>query len=248
VLRAQDRWPAAGRNIFCLREDPAAVLEGPSEELERLDIVTLQRRGVRMSVVLDRSRYKRCDFLFLRRDYKQRPGETYEQIYWQTQTSMVQRRPKLVPPALRGRSELTIAIDHRERYPWSFSGCSVERRTLACGDYALVTGDAIQAVVERKTFENLLGDFGVLPLLRSRLMELACHTHNALVVEAPYEDFLNPAKLHHYSASFCAAVICGPLRQLPNAAHRLLLQQEDRRPVDGSVLCRGQQTGERPGN
>jgi len=208
ILRAQDRWPAAGLNVFCLREDPASRAgEEQAEEIERLDIVTLQRRGVRMSVVLDRRRYKRCDFLFLRRDYKQRPGETYEQIYWQTQTSMVQRRPKLVPPALRRRNELTIAIDYRERYPWRFSGCSIERRTLACGDYALVEGEEIRAVVERKTFENLLADFGVLPLLRSRLMELACHKHNALVVEAPYEDFLNPAKLHHYSTSFCAAVI-----------------------------------------
>lgn len=95
VLRAQDRWPAANRNIFCLREDPENAQPEPAEELERVPSVALQRRGVRISVVLDRSRYKRCNFLFLRREYKKRPGESYEQIYWQTQTSRTQRRPKV---------------------------------------------------------------------------------------------------------------------------------------------------------
>ena len=206
-LRAQDRWPAANQNIFCLREDLSTEETPVGEEIERVAIVALQRRGVRMSVVLDRPRYKRCDFLFLRRTYKSRPDESFEQIFWQTQTSMVQRRPKIVPPALRSRGHLTIAIDARERYPWRFAGSNVVRKRLDAGDYALLDGDAPEAIVERKTFENMLADFGVLPLLHQRLMELAAHEHHALVVEAPYEDFINPAKLHHYSPSFCAAAI-----------------------------------------
>ena len=56
TLRVQDRWPAANRNIFCLREneppEPGEVLE----EIERLPVVALQCRGRRVSVVLDRSR------------------------------------------------------------------------------------------------------------------------------------------------------------------------------------------------
>jgi hypothetical protein len=205
-LRAQDRWPTANQNIFCLREDGTGDIL-PGEELERVDIVALQRRGVRMSLVLDRARYKRCDFLFLKRTYKNRPDEAYEQIFWQTQTSMVQRRPKIVPPALRSREQLTIAIDARERYPWRFAGSTTVRRRLDSGDYALLEGDHPAAIVERKTFENILADFGVMPLLHQRLMELCAHDHHALVIEAPYEDFLNPSKLHHYSPPFCAAAI-----------------------------------------
>jgi hypothetical protein len=207
TLRTQDRWPGANVNIFCLREPEDAAEPEAAEEVERLEIVALQRRGVRLSVVLDRRTHKRCDFLFLKRAYKQRPGETYEQIYWQSQTAMVQRRPKVAPAVLRSRHKLEIVIDNRERYPWRFAGATLMRRNLACGDYALLDGERILAVVERKTFENLLADFGVMPLLHQRLMELASHRYNALVIEAPYEDFLNPAKVHHYSAPFCAAAI-----------------------------------------
>ena len=206
-LRAQDRWPAANRNIFCLREDASAAETPPGDEIERVPIVALQRRGVRTSVVLDRPRYKRCDFLFVRRSYKSRPDESFEQIFWQTQTSMVQRRPKIVPTVLKSRRLLTIAIDARERYPWRFAGSTIVRRRLDSGDYALMDGELPLARVERKTFANMLADFGVMPLLHQRLLELASHEHNALVIEAPYEDFLQPAKVRHYSASFCAAAI-----------------------------------------
>ena len=65
VLRSQDRWPAAGRHIFCLREDEPPEPDEVLEELERVDIVAFNERGRRISVVLNRKRYKRCDFLFL---------------------------------------------------------------------------------------------------------------------------------------------------------------------------------------
>ncbi|HLF77865.1 MAG TPA: ERCC4 domain-containing protein [Dehalococcoidia bacterium] len=206
VLKAQDRWPAANRNIFCLREnDQTEIQDG--EELERVSIIALQRRGIRLSLVLDRGRYKRCDFLFLKKEYKNRPGVTYEQIYWQTQTSMTQRRPTVIPTVLKKKQEFTVRVASDERYPWSFPHCATERGKLAAGDYALIEADNVLAVVERKTLDNLLADFGVMPVLHQRLLELSTYKHNALVVEAPYEDFLNPAKLHHYSASFCAAAI-----------------------------------------
>jgi hypothetical protein len=207
VLRAQDRWPAANRNIFCLREKEAPDADEELEEVERVPILAVQKRGVRMSIVLDRARYKRCDFLFLTKGYKNQPGAVYEQIYWQTQRSMSQRRPTVVPVSLRAAKGLEICIASDERYPWSFPNSAVTKAKLPCGDYALMTEGEIRAVVERKTFDNLLADFGVMPVLHERLLELSTYEHNALVVEAPYEDFLNPAKLHHYSASFCAAAI-----------------------------------------
>ena len=81
VLRTQDKWPAAGRHIFCLREEEPPAPEEVLEELERVDIVAFNERGRRVSVVLDRKRYKRCDFLFLKKSYKGIPGESYEQIF-----------------------------------------------------------------------------------------------------------------------------------------------------------------------
>ena len=60
------------------------------------------------------------------------------------------------------------------------------------------------AVVERKTFDNLLADFGIMPVLHQRLAELAAQDNHALVIEAPYADYLNPKKVHHYTPGFCA--------------------------------------------
>jgi hypothetical protein len=75
------------------------------------------------------------------------------------------------------------------------------------GNYALADGERILATVERKTFDNLLADFGVMPVLHQRLLELAKAENHALVVEAPYEDFLNGRRVHHYTPAFCARVI-----------------------------------------
>ena len=207
TLRVQHHWPAAGQNIYCLREkappEPGEVLE----EVERVPVVAVQQRGVRLSVVLDRKRYKRCDFLFLSKRYKGRPSEEYEQIFWQTQTSMVQRRPRARLVSTNRRSDFTVQIDSGERYPWRFPGGDTVRGRLAAGDYALIDGDQVIAVVERKTFENLLSGLGVMPLLHQQLLELATYEHHALVVEAPYEDFLTTKKVHHLTPAFCAAAI-----------------------------------------
>jgi len=207
VLRTQDRWPAAGRHIFCLREteppEPGEVLE----ELERVDIVAFNERGKRTSVVLDRKRYKRCDFLFLKKSYKSRQGESYEQIFWLTQRSIEQHRPAFKLVSRQRSSKLVVRIHSNERYPWRFPDALTERGTIAAGDYALMDRDKMLAVVERKTLDNLLADFGMMPVLHQRLAELAAQDNHALVIEASYADFLNPKKVHHYSPSFCAKAI-----------------------------------------
>lgn len=88
ILRTQDHWPTAGRHIFCLREEDPPLPDEMLEELERVEIIAFNERGRRVSIVLDRKRYKRCDFLFLKKSYKGRPGENYEQIFWLTQRSI----------------------------------------------------------------------------------------------------------------------------------------------------------------
>jgi len=207
VLRTQDRWPAAGRHIFCLREEVPPEPEEVLEELERVDIVAFNERGKRVSVVLDRKRYKRCDFLFLKKSYKGKPGESYEQIFWLTQRSIEQHRPAFKLVSRQGSSEMIVRIHSNEKYPWRFPGAVTERGAIAAGDYALMDGDNMLAVVERKTLDNLLADFGMMPVLHQRLAELAACDNHALVIEVPYADFLNPKKVHHYSPSFCAKAI-----------------------------------------
>jgi hypothetical protein len=204
ALRVQDRWPTANRNIFCLRERD--VSDDVVEEVERIPIVALQRRGRRLTVVLDRARQKRCDFLFLEREYKGEREGTYEQIFWQTQASMRQRRPRMRVASAAPRP-FTVRIAHDERYPWRFPGATTERGRLPVGDYALVDGDQILAVVERKTFEDFLRGLNVMPMLHQRLLELAAGEQHALVVEAPYEHFLDTRKVHHLSPAFCSAAI-----------------------------------------
>jgi len=216
VLRAQDRWPTAGRHIFCLREDEPPSPDELFEEIERVDIVAFHERGRRVSVVLDRKRYKRCDFLFLTKSYKGRPGESYEQIFWLTQRSIEQHRPAFKLVSRTGAAEYVVRIHSNERYPWRFPGMTTGRGNIPAGDYALMDGDRILAVVERKTLDNLLADFGMMPVLHQRLAELATYDNHALVVEASYADFLNPKKVHHYTASFCAKAIAELYALHPN--------------------------------
>jgi len=202
-LRAQDRWPAAGRSLFCLREkEPPAY----AEEIERVPVTSITRFGRRLTVILERKQKKRCDFLFLTKEYRDRPGETYEQIFWHTQAFLHKHRAKIKLSLNAKLQGLTVAVDTHERYPWSFSGKAV-RRQLPVGDYALLEGERIRAVVERKTFENLIAEFGRLVAFHQQLEELSLYDYPAVVVEAEYGDFLNPKKQGFYSPSFCAKAI-----------------------------------------
>ena len=83
----------------------------------------------------------------------------------------------------------------------------IERGAISAGDYALMDGDEMLAVVERKTLDNLLADFGMMPVLHQRLAELAAQDNHSLVIEASYADFLSPKKVHHYTPGFCARAI-----------------------------------------
>ncbi len=189
------------------------------DEVERVQVVALQRYGKRLTVILDRARQKRCDFQIVEKAYKdpERSGPTtYEQIFWFTQTAMQQRRPR----GVRLRSSLApaearVRIASDERYPWSFGGFATERGPLPAGDYALLDGDQIVAVVERKTFEGLLVDFGQMDVLRQRLLELMAFEQHAVVFEARYEDLLSPEKVHHWSAAFCARAIADLYARFP---------------------------------
>lgn len=205
ALRVQDRWPGQKGNIFSIREENWEM-EPPVEEVERVSIISLKRYGKRLSVVLDRAKNKRCDFLFLTKKYKTKEGE-YEQIFWRTQKALRERRPKVKLTTYQASDNLNIIIDVNERYPWRFLECFVEKKKLPIGDYALKNEDEIIAIVERKTFENLLSEFGRMPVFHQQLGELSTYKNSALVIEANYSDFLKPEKLKFYNPSFSAKAI-----------------------------------------
>jgi hypothetical protein len=193
AVRAQDKWPGPQGNVFCLREPRGSAADEPLTPVERVPIVSVQRMGKRVSVVLDRKTRKRCDFLFLKRAYKNRPGE-YEQIYFRTQVGLRahKTRNRL---QIRGGDGLSVAVDTQERYPWRFPDAEVRREPLAAGDYALYVSERLVAVVERKSHENLLGDLGAIQVFHQQLADLASYPRAAVVVEAQYADFLDAKRL-----------------------------------------------------
>ncbi len=193
AVRAQARWPGPGQQIFCLRErelDPAE----PLEPIERVPVAHLTRLGRKLALVLDRPNRKRCELLVVQKPRRDATG-TYEQVFFRTESGIRAHRSRtrleLAPPP----AELTIVVDSAERYPWRFPGAAIQRRKLAAGDYALLDGERTAAVVERKSYDNLLADVGAIQALHQQLADLASHPAAALVIEADYRDFLDPVRL-----------------------------------------------------
>jgi hypothetical protein len=204
AVRAQSHWPGAGSQIFCLREtdlDPAENLE----PFERVRVAHLVRLGRKLSVTLDRAQRKRCEFLKIEKPFKDRPG-TYEQIFFRTEQGVRAHRTS-GKVELRPRGGLDVVVDSAELYPWKFPGARVTRRKLPVGDYALVEDERLVAVVERKTCENFLGNVHEIKGLHQQLAELGSYPHAAMVVEAQYADFGNPAKIGRWPASHLLRVI-----------------------------------------
>ncbi len=204
AVRAQSEWPAPGGQIFCLRERELDLTE-PLAPVARVPIVTLKRVGAKIAVVLDRPTRKRCEFLVLRKDRKDGSG-AYEQVFFRTETAIRAHRSR-GRVELSARAELDIAIDLRERYPWRFPGARTARRALPAGDYGLYRDETLLAVAERKTFANLLHDFGALRALHQGLAELESQPRAALVIEAQYADFTDPARTQPWPAPHVARVL-----------------------------------------
>jgi ERCC4-type nuclease len=111
-----------------------------------------------------------------------REGGTYEQIFFRTESGIRAHRSRTRLELARPPGELRIVVDSAERYPWRFPGAAVERRKLAVGDYALLDGERTAAVVERKSYDNLLGEIGAIQALHHQLTDLASQPAAALVI------------------------------------------------------------------
>lgn len=206
AVRAAAPWPGPGQNIFCLRErefDPGEHLDVVEQAL----VASFSRVGRKLSVVLDRPQRKRCEFLVVEKARADGSG-TYEQVFFRTESGIRAHRSKS-RVELRAKPEtLAIVVDSAERYAWRFPGASLTRRKLAVGDYGLMLDDQLSAVVERKSFDNLLSDFGALQALHHQLADLASMPAAALVIEAEYRDFLDPERLKgRWPAAHAARVL-----------------------------------------
>ncbi len=193
AVRAQARWPGPGQQIFCVREQELDPAE-PLEPLERVPAAHLTRLGRKLTVVLDRPNRKRCEFLVVEKPRRNGTG-TYEQVFFRTESGIRAHRSRTRLELAPAASPLRILVDSAERYPWRFPRADVERRKLAAGDYALLDGERIVAVVERKSFDNMVAELGAIQALHQELADLASHRAAALVIEADYRDFLDPDRL-----------------------------------------------------
>ncbi|MCA1950478.1 MAG: ERCC4 domain-containing protein [Treponema sp.] len=203
AVRAQDAWPGQRGNVFCIRDGSTAEDQDLFATVERVPVINFDRFGKSLRITLDRPTKKRCEFLILEKPYKNRPG-SYEQIFFKTQAAQREHKSRsrlsLQPAAV----PFSVIIDTAERYPWKFPKAQVDKRKLPAGDYALIHEDAILAVVERKTFSNLLSDFSRIAMLHQIFRDLESLPHPAVVVEADYGDFLNPERLEHsYKPGYC---------------------------------------------
>ena len=192
AVRAQSAWPGPGQQIFCLREHGLDADEALTP-LERVPVAHLGKVGRKLTVVLDRANRKRCEFLAVEK--RKNDGTPFEQIFFRTESGIRAHRSRTRMELLPDSRTLTIAVDSGERYPWRFPGALVRRRRLPAGDYALLEEERPVAVVERKSFDNLLGDFGALQALHHLLEDLGSLDSSALVIEAQYGDFLDQTRL-----------------------------------------------------
>ena len=124
-LLTQDKWPGVSGNIFCVRaENYDVVLE---EVVEEVPVIFVKKLGKRLTVLLDRGQRKRCEFLFVRKKYKNKDGD-YEQIFFRTQQGISQHRTRGNLSLWSKSKDLEVIIDSNERYPWKFGEHNVQRK------------------------------------------------------------------------------------------------------------------------
>ncbi|MGH2985330.1 MAG: ERCC4 domain-containing protein [Solirubrobacterales bacterium] len=186
-LKARETWPATAR-VYC---HPLDGWPADADLIEEVPVRRCARRGRAIDLVLDRSRNNRSQFVFTE-PHRGRPNGR-SMIFWQTARTAKRARPGQRAPTRRGSGveRLTIEVDSRERYAYRFRDHQVDprKRALACGDYAVMDGDRVLAVVERKRFEDMVKAL-VDGSLAYRMSELASFDAAAVVVEERYSTLL----------------------------------------------------------
>jgi len=183
LLKAKETWPRTAK-VYCHR------FEGwpdDAEIVERVPVRSCVRRGAAIDLVLDRGRENRSQFVAT----TLRNGR--QAIFWQTARTAKQARPGVAVSTARaqGIEEIEILVDSHERYAWSFSGqrATTRRQALPAGDYGVVVDDAVVAVVERKSAQDLVSSLTT-GKLKYQLTDLAAVPRSAVVVEERYSRVL----------------------------------------------------------
>ena len=216
-LEVQERWPGPNKQIYCLRKGHFYEKELPlTEPIEVCNILSKRQYGKKMEIILDRKIKKRCWFLFLEKEYKTRPGEFYEQIFWITQSAAkIRRRGAYIP---RGGKEMVfeVIMDKRERYPYRFEKAIIKKENLPVGDYGLSKDGKVIAVVERKTMDNFIHEISSYDVFKISLQEMRQFKYRAVVFESPYADFINPKKNNFYKPTYIAEILADLFVSFPD--------------------------------
>lgn len=182
VFRTSDTWPRT-KGLYC---HPVPVTDWPDtpDVVDRVQLVSCERRGAAIDIVAGRSREKRSQIVFT-------TARGRQMVFWQSPRTRKQSRPGVRTPTARaaGIAELEIIVDSHERYPYRFAGqqATTVRRALPCGDYAVELDGALVASVERKSLADLVSSL-VSGKLRFALAELAALPRAAVVVEERYSQ------------------------------------------------------------
>ena len=125
-------------------------------------------------------------------------------IFWQTARTSKQARPAVTLPGARasGVADLEIAVDIRERDPFTFADrqATTRREPLSAGDYGLIVDGLLQAAVERTSLADLVSSLTT-GRLKFQLTELSAIPRAAVVVEERYSQVF---KLDHVRPSVVA--------------------------------------------
>jgi hypothetical protein len=180
-MKARETWPRASR-VYCHLTDGVDV--ETLDVLERIPVLSCERRGPVIDLLLDRGTNRRAQFVFT-----QARGRAL--IFWQTPKVAANARPGLRVPYRPARALDRIAIDTRERYGYSFKGRDValERVALRAGDYAAFLDGTMIALVERKAMDDFCQSLidGTLGFAMGELAQLGT---TAVVVEGTYTQLL----------------------------------------------------------
>ncbi|MCU1443388.1 MAG: hypothetical protein JWQ59_1538 [Cryobacterium sp.] len=193
LLKAKHTWPRTGK-VYCHRVEEWPV---DAEIVERVAVRSCVRRGAAIDLVLDRGRESRSQIIISNARGRQ-------MIFWQTARTARQARPAVALPGARasGVVDLEIAVDTRERYPFTFADrqATTRRERLSSGDYGLIVDGLLQATVERKSLADLVSSL-TSGKLKFQLTELSAIPRAAVVVEERYSQVF---KLDHVRPSVVA--------------------------------------------
>lgn len=221
-LRAPGMWPPPGKSLFAMRAEALRENEHATV-VEEFPVLINAVHGAEtasgkwastINLSIDRPSRKLCSVLVTRQ--RKTDGAIKEVIFLRTEKSTKAHRSRtyIQPTSLRNIAE--IVIDTRERYPWSFAAAKVTKAALKSGDYAMRVDEKVRAVVERKSFVNMLANLASLESYHAHLHDLASYPAAALVIEAQYRDFLDPAKTKPMAATRCGRALADIAAKHPN--------------------------------